>query len=92
MPHIIQKDHEIKLRIDAPTIELIERAKTYLGTNKSKFIRQSIREKAESVIASHEKTIFSQKDWTLFFEMIDNPPQPSQRFEKAMQNYKETID
>ena len=88
MPNNTPKDHEIKLRIDAPTVELIDRAKSYLGTNKSQFIRQSIREKAKSIIAAHEKTVFSQKDWTLFFDLLDNPPEPSKRFKKAALKHK----
>lgn len=89
MSNTNQKDHEIKLRVDVPTIELMERAKTYLGTDKSKFIRQSIREKSESIIAAHEKTVFSHNDWAMFFDMLDNPPKPYDRFKRAALKHSE---
>ncbi|MDD5633009.1 MAG: DUF1778 domain-containing protein, partial [Methylococcales bacterium] len=45
--------------MDAVTLQLLERARSYVDLDKSKFIRQSIREKAESIISEHEKTRFS---------------------------------
>ena len=56
----------LKVRIDAVTLQLLERARTYAELDKSKFIRQSIREKAEAIIAEHEKTRFSAEDWQCF--------------------------
>ena len=82
------KDQQIKLRIDAPTLKLMERAKNYLGTNKSKFIRESIREKATSIIAAHEKTTFSKEDWGLFFQVLDDPIKTSERFKRAAKTHK----
>ena len=88
MREIENKDHTIKFRIDPPTEALMERAQTYIGTNKSKFIRQSIREKATAIISQHEKTTFSKDDWYLFFDMLDNSPEPTNRLKKASQKYK----
>ena len=85
----IRKDDTLKFRMDAVTAELMERARSYIQLDKSKFIRHSIREKAETIIAEHEKTRFTQDDWYMFFDMIDNPPEPTERMKKAAEKYKE---
>ena len=85
------KGNILKIRIDAPTLKLLERARTYVEVNKSQFIRQSIREKAEAVIAEHENTVFSEEDWYMFFDLIDNPPTATAAMKKAAQKYREII-
>ena len=81
----------IKIRMDSLTSELLERARNYTKLDRSKFIRQSVREKAEAVIAEHEKTQFSQEDWLMFFDMLDIPAQPTKRMNKAAAKYQEII-
>ena len=81
----------LKVRIDAVTLQLLERARTYVDLDKSKFIRQSIREKAETIISEHEKTRFNPDDWQLFFSMLDNPPEPTERMKKAALTYHKII-
>ena len=85
----IKKDDTLKFRLDAVTADLMERARTYTKMNKSKFVRQSIREKAETIIAEHEKTRFTAEDWHMFFDMLDNLPQPTERMQKAAKKYQE---
>jgi uncharacterized protein (DUF1778 family) len=87
----IRKDNTLKLRIDNMTLEMLERAMSYVDLDKSKFVRQSIIEKAETVIAEHEKTRFTQKDWYLFFDMLDDAPEPTDRMKRAKQKYQEII-
>jgi len=87
----VTKDNTLKFRIDAVTVDLMERARLYVKLDKSKFVRHSIREKAESIIAEHEKTLFTQEDWHMFFDMLDNPSEPTERMTKAAKKYKEII-
>ena len=84
-----KKDDTLKVRMDSITLDLLERASTYVDLNKSKFIRQSIREKAVAIIAEHEKTRFTEEDWRMFFDMLDNPPEPTDRMKKAVRKYRE---
>jgi uncharacterized protein (DUF1778 family) len=63
--------------------------KKYVKLDKSKFVRHSIREKAEAIIAEHEKTLFTREDWYMFFDMIDNSPEPTERMKKAAEKYKD---
>lgn len=84
----VAKSDTLKFRMDVVTADLMERARSYVKLDKSKFVRQSIREKAEAIIAEHEKTLFTQKDWHMFFDMLDNPPKPTERMKKAAEKYK----
>jgi len=87
----INKQDMLKIRMDASTLQLLEQARSYVGLDKSKFIRQSVREKAQAVIAEHEQTRFSAEDWRLFFELLDNPPEPTERMKKALQTYNKIV-
>jgi uncharacterized protein (DUF1778 family) len=85
------KQDVLKVRMDIATIQLLEQARSYVGLDKSKFIRESIREKAQAVIAEHEQTRFNAEDWRLFFELLDNPPEPTERMKKALQTYNNIV-
>ena len=85
------KHDVLKIRIDTVTLQLLEQARNYVDLDKSKFIRQSIREKAEAIIADHEQTRFNAEDWQMFFDMLDNPPEPTERMKKALQTYNKII-
>ena len=85
------KQDVLKIRIDAVTLQLLEQARSYIELDRSKFIRQSIREKAETIISEHEKTRFNPADWQMFFTMLDNPPEPTDRMKKAALTYQKII-
>lgn len=84
-----RKDTTEKFRMDAVTLELMNRARRYANLDKSKFIRYSIREKAEAILAEHEKTYFTQEDWQHFFALLEQPPAPTERMRKAAKKYKD---
>lgn len=86
------KQEILKIRIDTTTLALLEKARCYVDLDKSKFIRQSICEKAASIIAEHEKTHFNAQDWQMFFEMLEKPPEPTERMKKAALTYKKILD
>jgi len=91
MAEELHKDDTLKIRVDQPTLHLMETARRYLKLDKSKFIRQSIREKAESVIAEHERTRFSTEDWDMFFAQLDRPAEPTARMKRAAQKYRDIV-
>jgi uncharacterized protein (DUF1778 family) len=86
------KQDVLKVRMDALTLQLLEQARGYVELDRSKFIRQSIREKAAVIISEHEKTRFNPDDWQMFFSMLDNPPEPTERMKKAGLTYQKIID
>ena len=85
-------DHAIKVRMDHVTTSLMERARRYVKLDKSKFIRQSVREKAEAILAEREKTLFTAEDWHMFFAMLDHPPQPTERMKEAARKHAAITD
>jgi len=85
------KNNEFKFRMDSITSDLLERATNYTKLNKSKFIRESIREKAQAIILEHEKTAFTRSDWEMFFDLLSNPAAPTTRMKKAARKYKSII-
>lgn len=85
----LDRDDTLKVRMDAATLSMLETARGYLKLDKSKFIRQSVREKAAAVIAEHEKTRFSAADWTSFFTALDAPAPPTDRMTRAARKYRE---
>lgn len=87
----VTKDNILKLRIDDITLDLLEKARSYVELNKSKFIRQSIRANAEAIISEHEKTKFSREDWHMFFDMVDSSPEPTKNMKRAAKKYHEIV-
>lgn len=85
----VKKGEIFKLRMDDVTTGLMERARAFVNLDKSKFVRECIRERSEAIIAEHEKTRFTQEDWIRFFELVDHPPEPTARMRKAAQKYKD---
>jgi len=85
----MNKDDMLKVRMDALTLSMMDTARAYLKLDKSKFIRESVREKAAAVIAEHQKTRFSAQDWTMFFDLLDHPAQPTDRMKKAAARFRE---
>ena len=84
----ITKDNTFKIRIDPVTMKMLEKARNFVDLDKSKFIRMSIREKAETILAEHEQTVFSAQDWHAFFDMMDNPLKSTDRMAKAAKKFK----
>ncbi len=89
MPAQSDKSDTLKVRMDAATLRLMETARAYVKLDKSKFIRESVREKARTVIAERQRTVFSAEDWTLFFEMLERPPEPTERMKRAGQTLRD---
>ncbi|MGZ8238813.1 MAG: type II toxin-antitoxin system TacA family antitoxin [Methylobacter sp.] len=85
------KQDVLKVRMDAVTLQLLEQARVYVELDRSKFIRQSIREKAAAIISEHEKTRFNPDDWQMFFSMLDNPQEPTERMKKAALTFQKII-
>ncbi len=85
----IERDDTLKVRMDAVTLSMMDTARGYLKLDKSKFIRQSVREKAAAVIAEHQKTRFSAEDWASFFAALDTPAKPTDRMTRAARKFRE---
>lgn len=83
------KDDTLKVRMDGETLAMLDAARAYLKLDKSKFIRESVREKAAAVIAEHERTRFTEEDWLSFFSALERPAPPTERMRKAVEKFRD---
>ena len=68
--------------------EKLVHASEILGATLNQFIIQSALEKAQAIIEQERVLKLSQKDAEVFFEAIENPPQPNKELVKAAIAYK----
>jgi len=47
--------------------------------------------KKQTSIAEYEKTRFFDEYWKVFFEMAENPPEPTERMKRASTTYKKIL-
>lgn len=75
-------------RLDEDTKDLIERA-AYLSRRKvSDFCVTALTESARRTIAEHETLELSESDRQAFFAAIIDPPEPSERLQRALAEHK----
>ena len=55
------------------------------------FLVQSALEKAESIIEKDKIIHLSNKDAQLFFDMLENQPEPNSKLKNAVKNYRANI-
>jgi len=78
-------------RLDEETKDLIERA-AYLSRRKvSDFCVGALTEAARRTIAEHETLVLSDRDRQAFFDALINPPEPSERLERALADHKRRV-
>ncbi len=46
---------------------------------------------AERVIDSHEKITLSANDWDVFYDALNNPPEPNEKLREAARRYRERV-
>jgi len=63
-------------------------ASELLGATLNQFIIQSALEKAQSILEQERVLNLTQKDAEIFFQAIENPPQPNEELIKAAIAYK----
>ena len=66
-----------------------ENAARLLGQNMTAFTETALAEKAQRVLAEHERLSFSERDFERFVEIITNPQPPTPALQKAMTRYEE---
>ena len=78
-------------RIDEETKDLIERA-AYLSRRKvSDFCVTALAETARRTITEHEALVLSDRDRQAFFDVLINPPEPSERLKRALAEHKRRV-
>ncbi len=59
-----------------------------MGTSLNQFLIQSALEKAENIIEKDKIIHLSHKDAEVFFNALENPPEPNIKLKSAPENYK----
>jgi len=69
--------------------EKLVQASELIGSTLNQFVVQSAIEKATTILEQERLMNLTFKDAEVFFEAVDNPPEPNDFLIKAAQDYKE---
>ena len=83
-----QEYERLSCRIHAHIKERAERAAQALGQNITTFTETALAEKADAVLQREEEILLSERDFTLFMQLIQNAPAPTDALRRAAQDYK----
>lgn len=78
-------------RLDEETKGLIERAAMLSRRKVSDFCVTALADTARRTIAEHEALSLSDRDRAAFFDVLINPPPPSERLARALADHKRKI-
>jgi uncharacterized protein (DUF1778 family) len=78
----------LNLRLKPDAKRRIEQAAAFEGKSVSSFIVSSALATAERTIRDHETMVLSRRDAEVFLDAIVNPPRPSPRLRKALEEHR----
>ena len=84
----VVNNERITARVSEQIKQTLIAAADLTGATLNQFLVQSALEKAENIIEKDKLIHLSNKDAQLFFEMLENPPEPNTKLKKAVKNYK----
>lgn len=87
----VVNNERITARVSEQIKETLMAAADLTGATLNQFLVQSALEKAESIIEKDKLIHLSNKDAQLFFDMLENPPEPNAKLKNAVKNYKANI-
>jgi uncharacterized protein (DUF1778 family) len=74
----------INLRASAQIRDLIDRAAAVLGQNRSVFMLDSARLRAEDVLLDQKLFLLDDKQYQDFLSLLDEPPKPTEELRKLL--------
>lgn len=81
----------LNLRLKPDAKRRIEQAAAFEGTTVSSFIVSSALATAERTIRKHETVALSRRDAEVFFDAVINPPRPSAKLAKAIEEHRRRV-
>ena len=78
----------LNCRVDARIKQRAEEAAKILGQSITDFTEGAIAEKADAVLAQHDRIVLSERDFARFVDLIENPPPPTAKLREAAEAYK----
>ena len=76
--------------LDAASKSVLQRAARYQNMTTSQFVLTTAMEEAEKVIRENEAVTLSVPDWEIFYDALNNPPEPNTALRKDFAQYKTT--
>ena len=87
----VVNNERITARVSEQIKETLTAAAELTGATLNQFLVQSALEKAENIIEKDKLIHLSNKDAQLFFDMLENPPEPNTKLTNAVKNYRANI-
>lgn len=87
----VVNNERITARVSEQIKETLIAAADLTGATLNQFLVQSALEKAENIIEKDKLIHLSNKDAQLFFDALENPPEPNTKLINAIKNYKANI-
>ena len=87
----VANNERITARVSEHVKETLIAAAELTGATLNQFLVQSALEKAENIIEKDKLIHLSNKDAQLFFDALENPPEPNAKLINAVKNYKANI-
>lgn len=82
------KDKRIDFRISEIDKNLLEKAAAYTGDSVSTFVLRNALNLAREIVSEHQSDLaLSEKDQRLFYDLILNPPAPSDYLLKSVKEH-----
>ncbi len=85
------KQERMHIRVDAPTKLKLERAATYLHKSLSEFVLSQALHAADEVICEHETLALSERDWEVFLDALESPPEPGPKLKRAFAGHRDRV-
>lgn len=74
----------MSFRIDAETRDLVDRAASALGQNRTDFMLTVLREKAIEILLNQRLFTLNESNWAAFVERLDDPPPPNAKLKALL--------
>ena len=87
----VVNNERITARVSEQIKETLIAAADLTGATLNQFLVQSALEKAESIIEKDKMIHLSNKDAQIFFDMLENSPEPNKKLKNAVKNYRANI-
>lgn len=85
------REERLGFRVDESTKALIERAAQLERRKLTDFCMTALTDAARRTIADHETLVLSERDRTVFFDALVNPPKPNERLRRAFAEHKRRV-
>ena len=85
------KRQRVQVRIDASAKRTLERAAALANTTVSAFVVNSALDAAGRLIRERQQIVLGERDWTVFFDALVDPPEPNAALRKAFAAHKHLI-